>query len=141
VSPLARYSLVALAAAAFAFGITHLALRHPAPAPAKLAWMQKEFHLTAAQTAAIEKIHADYAPVCAEHCARIIKARDQLASAADPAAARAELTRLEAICRDATQAHLQRVAAAMSAKEGARFLALVGPKVSSQTHAAPLGLK
>ncbi|CAM3122874.1 hypothetical protein [Rariglobus hedericola] len=140
-SPLARYSLIAVAAAVLAFGITHFALRHPATAPTELAWMQKEFHLTAAQTAVIEKIHTDYQPVCADHCARIIKAREQLASAADPAAARVELARLEAVCQQATQTHLQRVADVMSPADAARFLALVGPKLSNQNHSAPLGLK
>ncbi|MET0263021.1 MAG: hypothetical protein ABW223_09000 [Rariglobus sp.] len=143
-SPLARYSLIALTAAALAFGVTHFALKSTADTTAhadELGWLKKEFDLTAAQTAAVEKLHADYQPICAAHCERVVAAREKLANATDPDAARTELARLEAVCRDATHAHLQQVAAVMSPDEGARFLALVGPKVSGQTHAAPLGLK
>lgn len=143
-SPLVRYILLAVTAAALAFGLTYILLR-----PAhhveidEMAWIQKEFHLTPAQTAAIDQLHADYHPVCMEHCKRITQARKILASASSEArpAAQAELTRLEAICHDATLAHVQRVAGAMSPEEGARFLKLVGPKVSGQHHDAPFGLK
>jgi Spy/CpxP family protein refolding chaperone len=131
-------------AALLAFGVTYIVLRPAASAGTdEIAWMQKEFHLTPAQTAAIEKLHEDYHPVCMEHCKLIMQARQKLAASpsVEKAAAQAELTRLEAVCHDATQAHVQRVAAAMSPEEGARFLSLVGPKVSGQSHDAPLGLK
>jgi hypothetical protein len=137
VSPAVRYTLLALAAAALAFGITHLCLRPSATAaanPDEIAWLRAEFNLTPVQVAAIEKLHADYHPVCMTHCAAITEAREQ---SAPPA----ELARLEAVCRDATLAHLQRVAAVMSPAEAARFLALVEPKVSGHSHATPLGLK
>lgn len=143
-SPLVRYILLAIAAAALAFGVTYLVLRPATNADTdEMAWMQKEFHLTPAQTTAIEKLHEDYHPVCMEHCKRIMQARQKLASApsTEKTIAQAELTRLEAVCHDATQAHVQRVAAAMSMEEGARFLKLVGPKVSGQHHDSPLGLK
>jgi hypothetical protein len=68
-------------------------------------------------------------------------ARKALVSASDKTAAHAELARLEAVCQDATRAHLKRVAAVMSPDQGARFLSLVEPKVSGQTHSAPVGLK
>ncbi|MDF3057713.1 MAG: hypothetical protein K0R17_1928 [Rariglobus sp.] len=133
---------MALAAAAFAFGLTFALLRPAADNEAdEMAWMQKEFQLTPAQTTAIAQLHDDYFPVCMDHCKRIVQARKHLAVADDKPAAQAELTRLEAICHDATQAHLKRVAAVMSPEQGARFLALVGPKVSGQSHEAPLGLK
>ena len=144
-SPILRYALLVVAAAALAFGLTTVCMRpaHTADMD-EMAWMQTEFHLTPAQTAAIEQLHADYEPICMDHCSLIAHARKDLASAATPeakAAAQAELTRLEAVCHDATLAHVQRVAAAMSPQEGARFLKLVGPKVSGQSHDAPLGLK
>ncbi len=143
-SPLVRYLLLAILAAAVAFGLTHILLR-PAPDAEvdEMVWMQNEFKLTPAQTAAIEQIHADYHPVCMEHCKQIIDARQVLTASSLEAkpAAQAELTRLEAVCHDATQAHLQRVAAAMSPEQGERFLKIVGPKVAGQRHDAPLGLK
>jgi hypothetical protein len=141
-SPLLRYTLFAIAAAALAFGVT-CALLRPAPTADadEIAWMQKEFHLTPTQTSVIEQLHTDYHPVCMSHCKLIKQARDKLSVSSDIATDQAELTRLEAVCRDATLAHLQRVAAVMSPDEGARFLALVTPKVSGQSHDAPLGLK
>lgn len=141
-SPLVRYLLLVIAAATLAFGLTCVLLRpaHNAEID-EMVWMQKEFHLTSAQTVVIEQLHADYHPVCMEHCKLIRQAREKLATSSDKTAAQAELTRLEAVCHDATLAHLQHVAAAMSPDEGARFLALVSPKVSGQKHDAPLGLK
>lgn len=133
-SPVVRYTLIALAAAVFAFGVTHFCLRPSSADTDEIAWLRTEFNLTPAQTVAIEKLHADYAPVCMAHCAAISEAREK---SAPPA----ELARLEAVCRDATLAHLQRVAAVMPPAERTRFLALVGPKVSGQSHDAPLGLK
>lgn len=143
-SPLVRYLLLAFVAAALAFGVTYFALRPDnAPAPDEMAWLQKEFRLTDAQLAAVSQLHDDYLPVCTDHCTRIVRARKALSAAApaDRPAAQAELARLEAVCRDATLAHLQRVAAAMPPDQGPRFLSLVGPKVSGQNHHAPLGLK
>ncbi len=141
-NPVVRYTLIALAAAALAFGVTYLCLR-PSADTDEISWMRTEFHLTASQVAAIEKLHDDYHPVCMRHCAAITKARSQFdaASPAEKTAAQAELARLEALCRDATLAHLQRVAAVMPPAEATRFLALVQPKVSGQSHDAPLGLK
>lgn len=143
--PFVRYLLLAVVAAALAFGLTYALLQPSAP-PAdmdELAWLQKEFHLTAAQTAAIDQLHDDYFPVCMDHCKRIVRAREALVAAtpSDRAAAEAELARLKTVCHDATLAHLKRVAAVMPPDEGARFLALVGPKVSGQNHDAPLGLQ
>lgn len=142
-SPVVRYTLIALAAAALAFGITHFCLRPSSADTDEIAWMRTEFKLTDTEVAAIEKLHDDYHPVCMKHCAAIMQARTRLDAAApsEKPAAQTELVRLEAICRDATLAHLQRVAAAMPPVEGARFLALVQPKVSGQSHDAPLGLK
>jgi hypothetical protein len=133
VSPAVRYALIALAAAALAFGVTWLALR-PSADTDEIAWLRTEFNLTPVQVTAIQQLHDDYFPVCMAHCAAISKARKQ---SAPPA----EIARLEAVCHDATLAHLQRVAAVMPPAEAARFLALVTPKVSGQSHATPLGLQ
>lgn len=142
-SPAVRHTLFALAAAALAFGVTLLCLRHTSADTDEIAWLRSEFSLNAAQVAAIEKLHDDYHSVCMAHCAAITKARRALdsASAATRPAVQAELARLEAVCHDATLAHLSRVAAVMPPDQAARFLALVVPKVSGQPHDAPLGLK
>ena len=113
----------------------------------QVAWLQREFHLSAEETAAIKTLHDGYQPVCREHCAQIHRARSGLAALkagaplAETNAAQAELTRVETICREATRAHLERVAAVMAPAEGARFLALVLPKLSRSNHDGPFGLK
>ena len=145
--PFVRLALLALVAATLAFGLTRWLACHDADSNAdEMAWMKTEFHLTPAQTAAIEKLHDDYNPVCMEHCRLIREARTRLNSleAADRrstpayADAQAEMTRLKAVCHDATRKHLEAVAAQMAPGEGRRFLDLTLPKLAGQSHDAPL---
>ncbi len=131
-----------------AYGITRWAASCPATHKEdQLAWIQSEFHLSADQTAAIKILHDGYQPVCRDHCQQIHQARSGLAALkagatlAETNAAQAELKRVETICREATRAHLERVAAVMAPAEGARFLALVLPKLSRSNHDGPFGLK
>ncbi len=111
----------------------------------QMTWLRREFKLTAAQAAAVEKLQADYQPVCAGHCRLIMAARERLAALASEAsakeAAQADLIRLEQTCNDATLAHLRMIAAQMDPDQGHRFLTLVEPKVSRHAHQGPLGLK
>ena len=105
------------------------------------AWLRREFQLSPAQAAAVEKMQADYQPVCAEHCRLIMAARERLTARPPEAAGQREVQRLEQVCHDATLQHLRAVAAQMSPEQGRRFLALVEPKVSRHQHEGPLGLK
>lgn len=130
---------VAVAVAAGSYGLTRNLL--PAGEEDQLAWLTREFQLTPAQTAAVEKLQAGYQPVCAGHCQLIMAARTRLAAAPGDAAVQAEITRLEQVCSDATRRHLHAVAAQMAPEQSLRFLALVEPKLSRQTHQGPLGLK
>jgi hypothetical protein len=107
----------------------------------QMTWLSREFKLTAGQAAAVEKMQADYQPVCAGHCRLIMAARDRLAAAPGDAALLAEIARLEQKCHEATLAHLRNVAAQMDPGQGRRFLTLVEPKVSRHAHLGPLGLK
>jgi hypothetical protein len=71
--------------------------------------------------------------VCAGHCDDIARARASLDAAIDAStrtAALTELDRLKIICTEATRAHLQAVAACMAPDQGARFLALMEPRVA-----------
>jgi len=144
-----RLSLLALVVATLAFGLTRWLGPHPHADADEMAWMTTEFHLTPAQTAAIEKLHDDYNPVCMEHCRLIREARVRLTTleaanqrtTPDYATAQAEMTRLKAVCHDATQKHLEAVAAQMSPEEGRRFLALTLPKLAGQSHAAPMDMR
>jgi Spy/CpxP family protein refolding chaperone len=149
VKPFVRLALLALAVGALAFGLTRWLAPHPHADGDEMAWMQSEFHLTPAQTAAIEKLQDDYSPVCMGHCHLIREARTRLTTLeaatprnpADTAAAQAELTRLKAVCHDATRKHLEAVAAQMSPGEGRRFLDLTLPKLAGQSHAAPMDMR
>ncbi len=146
--PSIRLTLLALTVGAIAFGLTRWLVCPHADAD-EIAWMKTEFHLTSAQTAAIEKLHDDYGPVCMEHCRLIREAGVRLTAletanqrnSADYVAAIAEMNRLKSVCHDATKKHLEAVAAQMSPDEGRRFLYLTLPKLVDQSHAAPLDLR
>ncbi len=145
-----RLTLLTLIVAALAFGLTRwMACSHAGSDADEMAWMKTEFHLTPAQTAAIEKLHDDYNPVCMDHCRLIRDARVRLTAletanqraTPDYATAQADMTRLKGVCNDATRKHLEAVAAQMSPDEGRRFLALTLPKLAGQSHTAPLDLR
>ncbi|MBE2214336.1 MAG: hypothetical protein IAE82_10735 [Opitutaceae bacterium] len=106
-----------------------------------LQWIRTEFRLDDAQFAAVKKLHDDYAVVCAGHCADIAAATTRLqrltsenAAPTDLEAARREVAALEEVCNTATRAHLRRVAAAMPAEQGARYIALVEPHLAHSPH-------
>lgn len=135
-----RLGLALLVLAALALGyfttarILRSSLPSDAPSPAaKLDWLAREFSLTPAQIAEISRLQADYAPICADHCAAIVTAQETLAAAATPAsraAAEAALARLKEVCATATRTHLHAVAGCMPPAESARFLALMEPRVA-----------
>lgn len=113
------------------------------PAPATDAegrhrWLCDEFNLSPAQSARIDALQASYAPVCAGHCDAISRAHaafDAATEATARTAALAELERLKILCTEATRAHLHAVAACMGPEQGARFLALMEPRVMhSESH-------
>ncbi|GAB1489977.1 hypothetical protein MASR2M8_24340 [Opitutaceae bacterium] len=136
--------LIALLAGLTSFGLTRWIASQRAPAN-EMAWLRKEFALSAAQADAIEKLHARYSPVCDEHCARVMAAQQRLAGlergTPAHAEASAEMQRLTQICTESTRSHLEAVAALMDPRQGARYLELVGTKVASHSHAEPLGLR
>ncbi len=126
-------SLLLLAGLA-GYGLTRRFLPEPVTdLEARHRWLREEFGLTADQSARIDAIQADYAPICAGHCAAIAFARANLDAATDAtarASALAELDRLKTVCSEATRHHLQAVAACMAPDQGARFLALMEPHVA-----------
>lgn len=122
-----------LAAAALSYTLTRQLM--PAAEEDQLTWLQREFHLTAAQIASVSQLQDAYQPICAEHCRLIQEANHR------PGIEPAEIARLEQICQEATIKHLREIAAVMPSNEGSRFLALVEPKVSRHEHQGPLGLK
>lgn len=107
----------------------------------QVAWIAREFELTAEQKTAVAKLHDDYLPICSDHCAMIVDARERLAARPGDATLAAEVTRLERRCQQATLAHVRRVAACMAPEQGRRFLALVEPRILEHDHNAAFGLK
>lgn len=115
----------------------------PAP-PAEedqITWLSREFKLTSAQRANVEKLHHDYLPVCSDHCALIVDARERLAAKPSDRELQAEVVRLERQCQQATLAHVRQVAACMAPDQGRRFLALVEPRILHHDHHTAFGLK
>jgi len=108
-----------------------------------MGWMRHEFCLNEAQYAEILRLHAQHSAVCAQHCAAVRTAREQVAAskrsaaAAGLASAQQELQQAEAVCRTSTEAHVRRVAAAMAPEQGMRYLALVLPRLSALDHEGP----
>ena len=115
----------------------------PAPPPDddQVAWIAREFKLTDEQRGAVEKLHRDYIPVCSDHCALIIDARERLATQPNDAALQAEVIRLERQCQQSTLQHVRQVAQCMSPEQGRRFLALVEPRILHHDHNRAFGLK
>jgi hypothetical protein len=111
-----------------------------------LTWLRTDFHLDDAQFDAIKKLHEAYAPSCAEHCRMIREAAQARAAltAADPAAVAAaerKLQELRTVCETAIARHVRQVAAEMSPADGARYLALVLPKIADFDHQVPPDLR
>jgi hypothetical protein len=125
--------LLTLAVGAASFGAFYLLNREPAAlrqaareGDARL-WLRAEFHLDDAHFAAIRSLHEQYLRVCAGHCAAILDAQRHQAPPAEIAA-------LEANCVRSMTDHFHRVAALMPPAEGARYLAIVLPRVADYDH-------
>jgi hypothetical protein len=103
----------------------------------ELVWLSREFQLTPDQTARVARLHADYAPRCAETCRRIEENRTKLDGLIDANRERTvqvdELLResadIQLECRSEMLAHIYAVAAAMSPAQGRRYVALMKPQV------------
>ncbi len=108
-----------------------------------MAWMRCEFRLTAAQSAAIARLHEEHGGACAVHCAAVGAARERLQAArragdaAAIAAAEQEEQAAAATCRASTEAHVRRVAALMSPEQGERYLRMVLPRLADLDHRGP----
>ena len=122
-------------------------LRDLAKAPnGDLEWLRREFHLDEAQFKAITDLQSAYTPACSEMCRRIMVANskvDQLVSenrqmTAELEAAIREAGIVQQYCRTQMLAHIYRVSAQMSPKEGQRYLNMmksrvIEPALSSDT--------
>jgi hypothetical protein len=132
---------VVLVVGAASYGVTRLLTPPPPADEDQVTWLAREFSLNAAQTQAVRQLHEDYIPVCSDHCAAIVAARERLAAHPHDAALQAQVARLERVCQQATLDHVRAVAACMAPAEGRRFLALVEPRILRHDHQAAFGLK
>ena len=123
--------LLAAGAAGAGWGFYHLSRNSALEAEARrgdiTAWLQTEFRLDSAQFAAIDRLHQAYTKVCAQHCLSIVEARRRQATPA-------EIQALEDTCAQSMTEHFHRVAAIMPAGEGARYLAIVLPRIAAYGH-------
>jgi len=137
---LTLFAVVVLVGAG-SYALTRLFWPAPATNEDQVTWIAREFKLTSDQKAAVEKLHHDYLPVCSDHCALIVEARERLAAKPADAALQAEVARLERRCQQATLAHVREVAACMAPEQARRFLALVEPRILHHHHQAAFDLK
>ncbi len=145
--------VLAIAAVAAGFACYHVSSAPELHAAVRkgdaMAWLRTDFNLDDRQFAEIKKLHEAYAPSCEEHCRLIqeaARARDALQArgGSDPAAVAAAertLQELRLTCETAIAAHVRKVAALMSPDQGARYLALVLPKIADFDHQVAPDLK
>lgn len=111
-------------------------------------WLRADFELTDEQFATVKKLHDSYSVICEEHCREImraLRARNELktsrADAAALAAADHRIEELRLLCESAIATHVRECAKYMPAEAGARYLALVLPKIKDFDHHAPPDLR
>jgi hypothetical protein len=105
-------------------------------------WLRVEFNLDATQYAKIKQLHEAYSTVCEEHCRAIQVANrewNQLRAdgSIEPAVLAAAEQKVQALrleCETAIAAHVRHCASLMSPADGARYLALVLPKIRDFDH-------
>jgi hypothetical protein len=105
-------------------------------------WLQKEYRLSEAQFARIEKLHEAYRPACARRCGQVAaahaKVRELTASSVamtpEIEAALKEWTLLENDCRLAMLKHVYAVSAEMSPEEGCRYLKMATASIVGDGH-------
>lgn len=134
---------IALIAGGAAFLVSQRVTSDDPPAD-EVAWLIQEFALTEPQAEQVRNLHEAYRPICEAHCEAVMQAQRALDQASDPTAtenARRELARLKEVCHEATQAHLEAVAAVMPADQGQRFIETISPLLSAHEHTAPFGLR
>lgn len=134
-------AIVVIVAGVGSYCLTRILVPPPPAHEDQIVWLQREFNLSDEQMARVSRIHRDYIPVCSDHCAAVVDARERLAAAPDDAGLRAEVARLEQTCSESTLQHVRDIAACMNQHEGRRFLQLVEPRIARHQHQSPFGLK
>lgn len=103
----------------------------------ELEWLRMEFDLDAEQFGEVERLHAEYWPVCENLCAKVIDAQNRFQEellksneySASVEAELANLMRVKEDCHRAMLRHIYEVAAIMEPEARARYLAGAGAQV------------
>jgi len=113
----------------------------------EMAWLAREFRLTAEQTQRIGQLHSDYEPRCAEMCRKIAENNaklDRLMTTnheltPEMEALLRESAEIQVECRREMLAHIYAVAVVMSPEQAGRYLALMRLQVlqPGASHAFP----
>jgi hypothetical protein len=111
----------------------------------ELNWLRTEFNLDPDQFAQVQKIHAQYQPICDALCARVIEAQERLdrkmiTSASYTVEIADELARFSRVkedCHRAMLQHLYEVAAVMGPDERKRYLEKASIQVTMHDRVHP----
>ncbi|MEO8351738.1 MAG: periplasmic heavy metal sensor [Chthoniobacteraceae bacterium] len=106
----------------------------------ELEWLRREFRLTDAQFERIKTMHRDYSPKCDAMCEKIAQTNGRLEAligsekAVTPAlrAAVHDSAVAQEECRQSLLAHVYAVSAEMSPEQGARYVAMMKPRLIEQ---------
>jgi hypothetical protein len=104
-------------------------------------WLRREYSLSDAQFAAIQRLERTYRPVCDRHCADYMTAHTRLQDliTRNPAwtpeigDAMADTYRIQMECRRDMLRHAYDVSAIMAPEEGRRYMAMILSRISLQT--------
>lgn len=124
---LASAALVGLSSAV----ARHLCARHLVPPADDLAWLRREFGLSASELDRIRQLHEGYLPRCRELCERIAASRKDLQAALATGTGLTsvaerklqEVGALRAECQVQMLRHFHEVSQAMPPDQGRRYLA------------------
>lgn len=134
-----RFVLVlGLLAAVLAYGTGYLWRLHRAGGDSgsaldELGWLKQEFHLSDAEFARVQSLHAAYLPQCRAMCAQVEAINDRLRSLLNATnrvtpeieTALTEAARVRARCQGMMFDHFYEVSRAMPPEQGRRYLAWV----------------
>lgn len=110
--------------------VRQISARHLVPPGDDLAWLRREFHLSASELGRIRQLHEGYLPRCRALCERIAASQRELQGALaagaglTPEAERKlqEVGSLRAQCQAQMLRHFQEVSQAMPSEQGRRYL-------------------
>jgi hypothetical protein len=134
--------VLAVAAAVGGYAIYYRAATAPAASmlsnpEGEMEWLKREYHLSDAQFARIQRLHREYTPTCDLMCEKIVKANAKLDKlinanrtfAPEVDGALSEFVAVQSECRRALLGHVYAVSAEMSPEDGARYVEMMKARI------------